>query len=515
MTRYSPEVDETSVTRPQRPTTTPAVDLADWLAGLTDVERHGDLDTVVTGISLSTARTRPGDVYAALPGTRAHGADFTEQAVAAGAVVVLTDPTGLERLPGGVPALVVAEPRRVLGRLAARIYGNPAADLTVIGVTGTQGKTTTTRILEQGLSTAGLTAAVVGTVGTRVAGVDVKTQLTTPEAPDLHGLFAVMRERGVETCAMEVSSHALVLGRVDGVVFDVATFLNLGRDHLDFHTDVDDYFAAKASLFTPERARIGLTNIDDEFGVRLLERAGIPMSTFSSRGQSADWRAVDVELGAGGAGFTVLGPDVEVRAQVPIPGEFNVSNTLAAIASAALAGIDPQLVADGIARSGGVPGRLEPVSLGQDYTVVVDYAHKPDALEAVLATLRPLTEGRVIVVIGAGGDRDTIKRPVMGEIADAPRRRRGRHRRQPPVGGPGGHPVRRAGRGGRRCRRAVLEIGDRRLAIREAVLRAEPGDVVLIAGKGHETGQEIHGEVHPFDDRVVAADEIRGRGPAR
>ena len=313
MTRYPPQVDETSVTRPQQPTTTPAVDLADWLAGLTDVERHGDLDTVVTGISLSTARIRPGDVYAALPGTRAHGADFTEQAVAAGAVVVLTDPTGLERLPGGVPALVVAEPRRVLGRLAARIYGNPAADLTVIGVTGTQGKTTTTRILEQGLSAAGLTAAVVGTVGTRVAGVDVKTQLTTPEAPDLHGLFAVMRERGVETCAMEVSSHALVLGRVDGVVFDVATFLNLGRDHLDFHTDVDDYFAAKASLFTPERARLGLTNIDDEFGVRLLERATIPMSTFSSRGQHADWRAVDVELGTGGAGFTVLGPDVEVE----------------------------------------------------------------------------------------------------------------------------------------------------------------------------------------------------------
>ena len=515
MTRYSPQVDGTSVTRPRQPTTTPAVDLADWLSGLTDVERHGDLDTAVTGISLSTARIRPGDVYAALPGTRAHGADFTEQAVAAGAVVVLTDPTGLERLPGGVPALVVPEPRRVLGRLAARIYGNPAADLTVIGVTGTQGKTTTTRILEQGLSAAGLTAAVVGTVGTRVAGVDVKTQLTTPEAPDLHGLFAVMRERGVETCAMEVSSHALVLGRVDGVVFDVATFLNLGRDHLDFHTDVDDYFAAKASLFTPERARIGLTNIDDEFGARLLERATIPMSTFSSHGRPADWRAVDVELAAGGAGFTVVGPDVEVRAHAPIPGEFNVSNTLAAIASAALAGIDPHLVADGIARSGGVPGRLEPVSVGQDYTVVVDYAHKPDALEAVLATLRPLTRGRVIVVIGAGGDRDTIKRPVMGEIAarladvvvvtdDNPRT-------EDPAA------IRAAVLAGvpEDAAAEVLEIGDRRLAIREAVLRAQPGDVVLVAGKGHETGQEVHGEVHPFDDRVVAADEIRDRGTAR
>ena len=499
------------MTRPRQPPVTPVVDLADWLEGLTDVGRHGDLGTVVTGISLSTERIQPGDLYAALPGTRAHGADFTEQAVTSGAVAVLTDPTGLERLPDGVPALVVPDPRRVLGRLAARIYGDPAADLTVVGVTGTQGKTTTTRILEQGLSAAGMTSAVVGTVGTRLAGVDVKTQLTTPEAPDLHGLFAVMRERGVETCAMEVSSHALVLGRVDGVVFDVATFLNLGRDHLDFHADIEDYFAAKASLFTPERARRGLTNVDDEFGVRLLERATIPMATFSSRGQLADWRAVDVELGPAGAGFTVLGPDVEVRAHAPIPGEFNVSNTLAAIASAALAGIDPHLVADGIARSGGVPGRLEPVSAGQDYTVVVDYAHKPDALEAVLATLRPLTQGRVIVVIGAGGDRDTIKRPVMGEIAarladvvvvtdDNPRS-------EDPAA------IRAAVLGGAKGGRAeVLEIGDRRLAIREAVLRAEPGDVVLVAGKGHETGQEIHGEVHPFDDRVVAADEIRGRG---
>ena len=499
------------MTRPRQPTVTPVVDLAGWLEGLTDVGRHGDLGTVVTGISLSTERIQPGDLYAALPGTRAHGADFTEQAVTSGAVAVLTDPTGLERLPDGVPALVVPDPRRVLGRLAARVYGDPAADLTVIGVTGTQGKTTTTRILEQGLSAAGMTSAVVGTVGTRLAGVDVKTQLTTPEAPDLHGLFAVMRERGVETCAMEVSSHALVLGRVDGVVFDVATFLNLGRDHLDFHADIEDYFAAKASLFTPERARRGLTNVDDEFGVRLLERATIPMATFSSRGQLADWRAVDVELGPAGAGFTVLGPDVEVRAHAPIPGEFNVSNTLAAIVSAALAGIDPHLVADGIARSGGVPGRLEPVSAGQDYTVVVDYAHKPDALEAVLATLRPLTQGRVIVVIGAGGDRDTIKRPVMGEIAarladvvvvtdDNPRSEDPAAIRAAILDG--------AGDG----RAEVLEIGDRRLAIREAVLRAEPGDVVLVAGKGHETGQEIRGEVHPFDDRVVAADEIRGRG---
>lgn len=492
-------------TRPASPVVTRLGDLADWLGTL---RTDGDLDVAVSGISLSTQRVRPGDLYAALPGARAHGADFAEQALAAGAVAVLTDEDGARRLPGGTPVLVVEQPRTALGRVAAHVYGEPAADLTVIGVTGTQGKTTTTRLLEAGLEQAGVPAAVVGTVGTRIHGVDVKTSLTTPEAPDLHGLFAVMREQGVVACAMEVSSHALVLGRVDGVVFDVATFLNLGRDHLDFHPDVDDYFAAKASLFTPERARLGLTNVDDEHGRLLLERAGIPMQTFSSEGRDADWRAVDVELSGDGARFTVTGPDgLRVDAGVPVPGAFNVSNALAAVASAALAGLDPQQVAHGIAAGGGVPGRLERVDAGQDFTVVVDYAHKPDAVEAVLATLRPLTDGRVIVVLGAGGDRDPGKRPIMGEIAarladvlvvtdDNPRTEDPAAVRAAVVVGAEGGTA------------EVVEIGDRRAAIRDAVRRARPGDVVLIAGKGHETGQEVHGEVHPFDDRTVAAEEI-------
>jgi UDP-N-acetylmuramoyl-L-alanyl-D-glutamate--2,6-diaminopimelate ligase len=502
-----------AATRPRAVPSTPGEAIADWLRGLTDVSVHGDLSAAVSGISLSTGRIRPGDLYAALPGARAHGADYAAQALAAGAVGVLTDPAGLDRLPPGTPAIVVAEPRRVLGRLAAHVYGDPAAGLRVIGVTGTQGKTTTTRVLEQGLTESGIASAVIGTVGTRIAGEDVRTQLTTPEAPDLHGLFAVMRERGVDTCAMEVSSHALVLGRVDGVVFDVATFLNLGRDHLDFHADLDDYFAAKAGLFTPERARVGLTNVDDEFGRRLLDVATIPMSTYSSRGASADWRAVDVRLGPGGATFRILGPDVEIDAAVGIPGEFNVSNALAAIASAALAGLDPRLVADGIARVGGVPGRLEQVVAGQDFSVVVDYAHKPDALEAVLATLRPLTDGQVVVVLGAGGDRDTLKRPVMGEIAarladlvvvtdDNPRT-------EDPAA------IRAAVLAGARGTAEVLEIGDRRLAIREAVRRARTGDVVLVAGKGHESGQEVDGVVQPFDDREVAREEIAARGDGR
>ena len=513
MSRYARSVDQElqevlAATRPRTPPTTPASALAAWLGARADVAVHGDLDVPVSGISLSTARIRPGDLYVALPGARAHGADFAPQALASGAVAVLTDPAGLDRLPPGTAAIVVPEPRRVLGRLAAHVYGDPAAALRTIGVTGTQGKTTTTRVLEQGLTASGVTSAVVGTVGTRIAGEDVKTQLTTPEAPDLHGLFAVMRERGVDTCAMEVSSHALVMGRVDGVVFDVATFLNLGRDHLDFHADLDDYFAAKASLFTPERAAVGLTNVDDEHGRRLLDVATIPMSTYSTRGADADWRAVDVDLGPGGATFTVVGPGVELPASVALPGEFNVSNALAAIASAAIAGLDPRLVADGVAKVGGVPGRLEPVVAGQDWTLLVDYAHKPDALEAVLATLRPVTEGQVIVVVGAGGDRDTLKRPVMGEIAarladvvvvtdDNPRTEDPAAIRAAVLAGTGSGTA------------EVLELGDRRTAIREAVRRARTGDVVLVAGKGHETGQEVQGVVHPFDDRVVAAEEIR------
>lgn len=518
MSRYARSVDRSpSATRPREAVTTPAAVLADWLAGLSEVTSHGDLGVEVTGLSLSTARVEPGDLYAALPGARAHGADFAAEALLAGAVAVLTDPDGLTRLPSGTAAIVVPEPRRVLGRLAARVYGEPATGLRVVGVTGTQGKTTTTRLLEQALTVEGVTSAVVGTVGTRIAGEDVRTQLTTPEAPDLHGLFAVMRERGVDTCAMEVSSHALVLGRVDGVVFDVATFLNLGRDHLDFHADLDDYFSAKAGLFTPQRARTGLTNVDDEFGRRLLDVATIPMATYSAEGADADWRAVDVVLTAAGASFTVVGPGVEVGARVNLPGAFNVSNALAAIASGALAGLDAATVAAGLGRVGGVPGRLEQVDAGQDFTVVVDYAHKPDALEAVLATLRPLTDGRLLVVIGAGGDRDTQKRPVMGEIAarladvvvvtdDNPRTEDPAAIRSAVLAGADGG------------RAEVLEVGDRRLAIREAVRRAAAGDVVLVAGKGHETGQEVAGQVHPFDDRVVAAEEVRagagGRGSA-
>jgi UDP-N-acetylmuramoyl-L-alanyl-D-glutamate--2,6-diaminopimelate ligase len=503
----------TGATRPAHPEAISLADLATWLADAAPgSSTRGELGGVATtGVSLSSQRVRPGDVYAALPGTRAHGIDFVDSALDSGAVAVLTDPAGADRAPD-VPLLIVDQPRRVLGRFAAHVYGDPASSLRMIGVTGTQGKTTSTRLAESGLQQAGVPAAVIGTVGTRVAGIDVKTALTTPEAPDLHGLFAMMRERGVVACAMEVSSHALVMGRVDGVVFDVAVFTNLGRDHLDFHRDVEDYFAAKASLFTPERARRGLVNADDAHGRRLAEEAGIPVRTFSATGGDADWRAVDVELAASGSTFGLIGPDgVRVEAGVPLPGDFNVANAVAAVAACAEAGFDTAQVAAGIVAGGGVPGRLEPIDEGQDFLVVVDYAHKPDAVEATVRTLRPLTDGKVIVVLGAGGDRDPGKRPIMGEIAarladvlvvtdDNPRSEEPAAIRRAMLDG--------AADAGRAL---VLEIGDRRTAIREAVRRAGPGDIVLVAGKGHEAGQEIAGVVHPFDDRDVVREELAAR----
>jgi len=464
----------------------------------------------ITGVTLDSRRVQAGDLYAALPGSRAHGAEFVAQAAEGGAVAVLTDPAGHDRVrAAGLPAVVVPDPRAVLGAVSAGIYGDPAGALRMVGVTGTQGKTTVTRLIDGALGAAGVRSAVIGTVGTRIGGAEVRTALTTPEAPDLHGLFAAMREQEVVGCAMEVSSHALVLGRVDGVVFDVAVFLNLGRDHLDFHRDLDDYFAAKASLFTPGRARLGLVNVDDEFGRRLAAEATVPVRTLSTHGP-ADWTATDVVAGPTGSRFSVRGPDgVTLETSVGLPGDFNVANGLAAVAAAVEAGHDPAAVAAGLAVAGGVPGRLERVDDGGDVPVYVDYAHKPDALEAVLRTLRPVTTGRLVVVVGAGGDRDRGKRPVMGRIAsdladvvvvtdDNPRSEDPAAIRAEVLAGATGPAD-------------VVEVGDRRAAIAAALDRSRPGDLVVIAGKGHETGQEVAGVVHPFDDREAARELLAGR----
>jgi UDP-N-acetylmuramoyl-L-alanyl-D-glutamate--2,6-diaminopimelate ligase len=486
--------------------------VAGWVGGTV---RGPDVE--VTGLTLNSRLVEPGDLYAALPGSRVHGAEFADAALQAGAAAVLTDPAGADTLAGAdVPLCVVERPRGVLGGLAARMYDHPAAALTTVGITGTHGKTTTTYMCEAGLRGVGVSSGVIGTVGTRIDGRFVKTTLTTPEAPELHAMFALMREQGVRACAMEVSSHALVMGRVDGVVYDLAVFLNLGRDHLDFHRDVEDYFQAKASLFTPQRAARALVNVDDAHGRRLVEQTSLPVRTMSAGGRDADWRAVDVRLRADGADFDVLAPDGSRHpAGIGMPGPFNVANALAAIAALTEVGHPVAAVVSGLAGLTGVPGRMERVDAGQDFVTVVDYAHKPDAVIAVLTALRTVTPGRVITVIGAGGDRDRGKRPMMGAAAsrlsdvlvvtdDNPRTEDPADIRAELVAG--------AREVQEHERAELVEIGERRTAIREAIAMARAGDCVLVAGKGHEQGQEVAGVVHPFDDRAVAWEALTEGG---
>jgi UDP-N-acetylmuramoyl-L-alanyl-D-glutamate--2,6-diaminopimelate ligase len=475
----------------------------------------------VSGITHDSRRVRPGDLYAALPGSSQHGARFCGQAAAAGAVAVLTDPDGRELATGcGLPVFVVADARSRLGQVASWIYRDPSARLQLIGVTGTSGKTTTTYLIESGLRMAGHLTGLVGGVETRVAGSAVASELTTPEATDLQALLAVMAERGVTAAAMEVSSHALALGRVAGTSYQVAVFTNLSQDHLDFHASLDDYFAAKAALFTPGYARAGVVNIDDSHGQLLAASPQIPVTTFSAAGNAAaDWHAQDVRAGADGSAFRVIGPGgVEADASVTLPGLFNVSNALGAIVALVEAGVGLTAAVTGVAVCPGVPGRMERVEAGQDFTVLVDYSHKPGAVEAVLRALRPVTLGSVAIVLGCGGDRDRAKRPLMGaaaaSLAEVAIFTSDNPRSEDPLAIlaemlDGALRVPAADRA------HVIVEPDRAAAIGLAIAGAGKGDVVLVAGKGHERGQYIGTSVIPFDDRAVAAEALAHQLAAR
>ncbi|MBC9823126.1 UDP-N-acetylmuramoyl-L-alanyl-D-glutamate--2,6-diaminopimelate ligase [Terrabacter sp. MAHUQ-38] len=475
-------------------------------------------DVVVTGVTLDSRSVAPGDLYAALPGFNVHGGRFLADAVAAGAVAVLTDAEGLalareQQTP--VPVLAVPEPRGVLGDVAAHVYGAPSEQLTMVGVTGTNGKTTTAYLVESALRANGQRTGLIGTVETRIGDERLESVRTTPETTDLHAILGVMRERGVDACVMEVSSHALAMHRVDGVVYDVALFTNLSQDHLDFHPSMDDYFRAKASLFTPRRARAGVVCIDDAWGARLAAESGIPTTTLATRpGAPADW-TVD-EAGAGAFTLRQAGTGACVSLVAHLPGHFNVANT--ALAALALLGIglEPSAVEAAMAVAPDVPGRMEVVAPGglDGPRCVVDFAHTPDAVDAALAALRPSTEGRLIAVLGAGGDRDRGKRPAMGAAAarqadivvvtdDNPRSEDPAEIRSAVIAG--AQEEVRAGTG-----RAyeIIDGGTRSSAIVEAIALAvvgtgesRPVDTVVVLGKGHEKGQEIHGVKHPFDDR--------------
>lgn len=518
------DVPSAVATAPPRPTRVEPVHinkLADEIgARVVRVPGQPAFEAVVTGATLRAQHVRPGDLFAALPGIRVHGADFAEQALDAGAHAVLTDADGILRAnltehpavrEGRVVLLEHADPRGVLGRASALVYGDPSSKLKILGVTGTSGKTTTSYLLESALNAAGLTTGQIGTVETRIAGERLDSAFTTPEAPDLQALLAVMVEHDVTTVAMEVSSHALAMGRVSGTRFAVGAFSNLSQDHLDFHRDLEDYFQAKALLFDG-RADHEVVCVDGDWGRRLVTSGTVTVST---EGTHADWTATDVTAyPTGEQTFTAHGPGgVEMPIRLRLPGPFNVANALLAIGVLHAAEVPLAAIEKGLAEVD-VPGRMERVALGQDFTAVVDYSHKPGAVSAVLDAARAQVDGDVIVVLGCGGDRDTAKRPLMGEAAarrsellivtdDNPRSEDPADIRAAMLEGAQEVPTGERGE--------VIEIGDRRAAIVAAVERAKPGDIVVVAGKGHETGQDVAGVVHPFSDREELAAALRHR----
>ena len=472
------------------------------LAGLADLVPDAAGSALsATGVSLASNLVENGDLYAALPGSRRHGAEFAAQAAERGAVAVLTDARGAEIVDGLLPVLVVDDPRAVTGEAAARVWGRPSERLNLIGITGTSGKTSTAYLVEAGLEQAGRTTGIIGTVETRITGERIESERTTPEAPELQALLAVAVERGVTDVVMEVSSHALALGRVSGCRFAAAGYTMFGTDHLDFHTDLDDYFRAKAELFDG-RAGTEVLNADDR---RVIELARPGTRTYSLRDPAADYYAESIAADGFAQSFKLHGSEGRIN----MPGRHNVSNALLAVALLEAVGVEPSTALAGIAACRGVPGRMELVSGAAPVRGVVDYAHKPEAITAVLTALRESTQGRLFAILGAGGDRDRSKRPLMGAAAaacadmvvvtdDNPRTEDPARIRSEVA----------AAVQGVACR----NIPGRETAVRRTAELAAPGDTIALLGKGHETVTETAAGPVAGDDRTLLARALREAG---
>jgi UDP-N-acetylmuramoyl-L-alanyl-D-glutamate--2,6-diaminopimelate ligase len=492
-------------------------------SGLADRARIlGDSAVDVADLAYDSRRAGAGTLFFCVVGEKRDGHEFAGQVVAAGAAALVVE----RELDVGVPQVVVPSARAAMAPFAAAFWGDPTAELKVVGVTGTNGKTTTAHLTREILDAAGIQTGLLGTVKQMVGGEEEPVERTTPEGIDLQETFRRMLEGGDRACAMEVSSHAMVLHRADAIHFDAAVFTNLTQDHLDFHADMEDYFAAKRMLFAADPG-VRIVNVDDPYGRRLA--AEFDCLTFSAEGADADYRASDVEFDAAGATFTVSPPppsmgrklqsglslrpiDGEVRLRTRMPGHFNVANALGAFAAAEALGVDAAGAAAGLAAAARVPGRFEPIDEGQGFAVLVDYAHTPDSIENVLRAARRLTSGRLIAVFGAGGDRDRAKRPLMGRAAgglsDLAVVTSDNPRSEDPEA-----IVAEVAAGAREGGAEPTVEVDRRAAIALALGRAEPGDTVVIAGKGHEQGQEFEGgRKVPFDDRAVAREELRRLG---
>jgi len=463
---------------------------------------------VVGGLTLDSRDVRPGDAFVAIGGFGTHGLHFVGQARAAGAAAILFEPPAPDGLSAPADAIAVPGLRARMGAMADAFHGSPSHAMTMVGVTGTSGKTSTVQLLAQALEALGLRTGTIGTLGAGLHG-DVKaTGFTTPLVLQMHALLAQLRDAGARAVAMEVSSHALDQGRVDAVHYDVAVFTNLTRDHLDYHGDMARYGAAKARLFVREGLRAAAINIDDPFGRELL--GGLPASVrglgTSAEGAQCDVRAENVAQGGDGIAFDLVLGDARRSIRSPLLGRFNIDNLLAVAAVLHALGHDADAIAGVLPLLQPIEGRMNRLGGGHAPLVVVDYSHKPDALRQALESLRGHLEGRLVCVFGCGGERDRGKRPQMAGIAEAaaelvivtddnPRGEDGDAIVAEIVAG-FAHPG------------AAIVERDRRRAIERAIGAAGPGDIVLVAGKGHEAYQEVAGVKHPFDDRAVAAEAL-------
>ena len=462
----------------------------------------------ISGLTHNDSQVEPGDLFIAIPGANRHGAEFAMSAVSKGAVAILTDSAGAAYVKG-TPVLVVADPRRVAGNIAALLYNEPMRDLASIGITGTNGKTTVSTLIYQIFEAAGRDSGLIGTIETRIGKDAIESSRTTPEATDLQALSAVMRERHMRHLVMEVSSHAMVLHRMQGAHFAFVGFTNLTQDHLDFHGDIESYFAAKAKLFTYEFADQAVINIDTEYGARLADKTELPVISLSRLNPQATWHFADIDTSGKQVHFKIRGSGgMLIESSTKLRGGYNLDNLLMAIAIAVESGVDPVDIAAAVPALSGAAGRLEEVSVGQSYSAFVDYAHTPDAVSNVLESIREFTSGKVIAVLGCGGDRDSSKRPLMGQAllkgcdiavftSDNPRSEDPSQILKEMVGN-------------LKVSAPAIVIEDRKSAIEYAVSLASQGDTIAILGKGHELGQEIAGQKLDFDDRKVLAQAIAG-----
>ena len=459
---------------------------------------------VISGVSINAQKVVPGDLFIAFAGANTHGISYLEQAISNGAVAVLSD----KKIEASIPSFIHPKPREIVGAISAWLYGHPFESLKAVGITGTNGKTTTANLVKQIWQLNSIKSGLVGTLGVEIADEKLESARTTPEADDLQAIAAAMVEQGCKNLVMEVSSHAIDQGRIKGAKYEVVAFSNLTQDHLDYHLSMENYFQAKANLFATEYAKAAVINIDDSYGKKLSKQVKIPVVTVSRKDSTADWYLAKAEIKNGLY-------QVEIKSKLgeslsenfALLGDYNLDNLLLAVAIVSSAGLSLDKIASTISKLQSVPGRLESINAGQKFTALVDYAHTPDAVERVIANVKSATSGKIIGVLGCGGDRDASKRSLMGHAlfngcdlaiftSDNPRSESAEAiLKQMTAGIDLG-------------KKGLVEI-DRKSAINLAVENAQSGDVVLLMGKGHESGQEVNSVVTPFDDRVELAESIK------